>query len=112
MGHYWTYSILSTPIRFCQFTQKQYETNLNATGNFFFQRIGAKPKIVALKKKLDELWPANRQMRADILREFILGKAGCKQLLFARGVVFEFDQARGDFHLPEHKSQRVKHKKQ
>jgi len=75
-------------------------------------RIGGKPKIVALKKKLDELWPANRQMRADILRDFILGKAGCKQLLFARGVVFEFDQARGDYHLPEHKAQRVKHKKQ
>ena len=75
-------------------------------------RIGGKPKIVALKKKLDELWPANRQMRADILHDFILGKAGCKQLLFARGVVFEFDQARGDYHLPEHKAQRVKHKKQ
>jgi len=69
-----------------------------------------KPKLVALMTKLNNQWPANRQLRADVLRDVILSKEGSKKLLMARGVVF--DQIGGGYHLRALSQQRGVHKKQ
>ena len=60
--------------------------------------------------QLHSQWPANRQLRADIVREVILNKENSLQLLASQGIIF--DANGGNLHLAALSQQRKIHKKQ
>lgn len=68
------------------------------------------PAIRALVNKLYEVWPANRQLRADIARDLISSKDNGSKLLASRGIIY-FDK-NASYHLAALERQRKIHKKQ
>jgi len=69
-----------------------------------------KEKVSKLLNEINTIWPANRQLRADIVRDIILDKPSSLPELAYQGIIF--DANGGNYHLSALKRQRKLHIKQ